>query len=314
MKRSLIFSCALALAACSKSPAPSPGPQPGLGAEAAAPPLGAASAVATASSSGAASAAASASAPRSTLLDEAAFAAAHAADAKSAPALRGATVELAGTRAYLSLPKQGKPPLAGLVVIHEWWGLDDHIERWSDRLAEDGYAALAVDLFDGKIATRPEDAAAQVKALDATRARTTLLAASHFLRTDPRVRAEKVGAIGWCFGGKWSLELGLTDPKLDAVVVYYGQVPSDPEKLAALRSPVLGIFGKKDASIPSTQLDGFERALDTLHIEHRVLRYDADHAFANPRGAHYDKVAARDSWRHVREFFARRLKGAPAAP
>jgi carboxymethylenebutenolidase len=217
-------------------------------------------------------------------------------------------VEVAGARMYLSLPSGQKAPLPALIVIHEWWGLNEHVMHWADRLATDGYAALAVDLFGGQVATTPERAMQLIKAVDAAQATKTLLAAHDFLETDQRVKAPRTGSVGWCFGGKWSLELAIAQPDLDAAVVYYGNVTTDAERLKKIRAKLLAVFGTRDTSIPASQVESFDRALAAAGVERRVLSFDADHAFANPSGARYDGEAAAAAWNEVRPFLARHLK------
>jgi carboxymethylenebutenolidase len=195
-------------------------------------------------------------------------------------------------------------------VIHEWWGLNEHIMHFTDRLAADGYAALAVDLYSGKVATTPDEAMAAMKAVDAARATKSLLAAHDFLEQDGRVRALRTGVIGWCFGGKWSLELALAEPDLDAAVVYYGHVTTDAKRLATLRPPLLGVFANRDQAIPPATVDEFEKALRAGGKQPTIVRYDADHAFANPSGQRYDAKSAEDAWSKVRAFLAREVKGA----
>jgi carboxymethylenebutenolidase len=226
--------------------------------------------------------------------------------ADEAPPRRGVMIDLKAARAYLTLPT-ATPPVPGIIVIHEWWGLNDHIKHWADRLAADGYAALAVDLFGGVVATTPDAATSAVKAVDPKRATATLLDAHAFLLKDARIRAPSTAAIGWCFGGKWALNLGLAAPELDAVVAYYGHVTTDANELKALRAPLLGIFGNRDKSIPPAKVDEFERGLQQAGVRHTVLRYDADHAFANPSGPRYEANAADDAWRKARGFLAERL-------
>lgn len=242
------------------------------------------------------------------VLSEEAFRKLHQLSADAAPPRKGQAVELDGGRAYLSLPPGAQPPLPALVVIHEWWGLNEHIEHWADRLAADGYAALAVDLFGGKVATTPERAMELMKGVEADRARQTLLAAHDFLEKDARVRASRTGSIGWCFGGKWSLELALAEPDLDAAVVYYGHVTTDVDRLKQIQAPVLALFGDKDASIPPERVAELEKALERANVRHRVLSYDAEHAFANPSGARYDEGAAAAAWTQTREFLQKELK------
>ncbi|XYH95790.1 dienelactone hydrolase family protein [Sorangium sp. So ce1128] len=243
------------------------------------------------------------------LLSEEDFKALHQLRSDKAPPARGQSIEVAGTRAYLSLPRDAKPPIPGVVVIHEWWGLNEHIMHWTDRLAEDGYAAIAVDLYGGKVATTPDDAMAAMKAVDEAKGIETARAAHRFLTTDARVAAPRTGSIGWCFGGAWSLKLALNEPELDAAVIYYGRLVTDPAKLKAIKTPVLGVFGNQDKGIPPEVVSEFDKALHDAGVEHQVLRYDADHAFANPSGERYDTKAAADAWEHVRKFLAAKLKG-----
>jgi carboxymethylenebutenolidase len=250
--------------------------------------------------------------PTSTgILSEEAFKALHELRSDKAPPARGQMIDIPSTsaRAYLSLPKDAKPKLPAVVVIHEWWGLNDHIKHWSDRLADDGYAALAVDLYGGKVATNPDEAMATMKAVDPQAAIQTLRAAHRFLTTDPRIMASRTGSIGWCFGGGFSLQLALNEPELDAAVIYYGRLVADPQKLKAIRAPILGIFGNQDKGIPPSAVDEFDKALGEAGVAHEIRRYEADHAFANPSGQRYNTTAAADAWEHVRKFLAQKLKG-----
>lgn len=217
-------------------------------------------------------------------------------------------IEIDGHRHYLSLPKTGKPPFAAVLVIHEWWGLNEHIQHWADRLAADGYAALAVDLYDGKVATTPDAAMAAMQAVDADRARATMLAAYEFLHADPRIAADKRGCIGWCFGGGMALQLALAAPGLDAAVMYYGRPVFEVERLRQLHAPLLAIFGNLDQSIPPATVDRFEAALREAGCDFRIRRYDANHAFANPSAQAYDQQHAAAAWAEVHRFLADRLR------
>ncbi|WP_438024188.1 dienelactone hydrolase family protein [Sorangium sp. So ce233] len=280
---------AVATAACSgSSPAPRAEPPSGAAAPAPAP--------------------SSAADSPTGLLSEEDFKALHQLRSDKAPPARGQPVEVAGTQAYLSLPRDAKPPIPGVVVIHEWWGLNEHIKHWTDRLAEDGYAAIAVDLYGGKVATTPDDAMTAMKAVDEAKGIETVRAAHRFLTTDARVSAQRTGSIGWCFGGAWSLKLAMNEPELDAAVIYYGRLVTDPAKLKAIKAPVLGVFGNRDEGIPPQVVNEFDKALHEAGVEHEVLRYDADHAFANPSGERYDTKAAADAWEKVRRFLAAKLK------
>lgn len=253
-------------------------------------------------------------APTAPELSEQAFAALHELKADKAPAPTGTAVKLGDQQHYLALPKTGKAPFPAVLLIHEWWGLNDHIRHWADRMAGEGYATLAVDLYGGKAATTPAEASAMMKAVDATQAAATLHAAFEFLASDPRILASKRASLGWCFGGAWSLQVAIAEPKLDACVLYYGRLVDDPAKLATIQAPVLGVFGTRDPSIPQPKVDAFAAAMQKAGKACRVLRYDAEHAFANPSGAKYDQKNAAAAWAEVRAFLRERLVApAPAS-
>ncbi|PRQ04246.1 Carboxymethylenebutenolidase [Enhygromyxa salina] len=253
---------------------------------------------------------ASAGEPSATgILDEDSFKALHELNADEAPPLHGETIELAGTEAYLSLPEGASAPVPAVVVIHEWWGLNDHIRHWTDRLAEDGYAALAVDLYGGEVASDPDGAMTLMKSVDPAQAQAVLSAAHEFLASDPRVSADKQGVIGWCFGGGWSLRDAIATTDLDAAVIYYGHPVTDPEQLAGINASLLGVFANEDQAIPPETVDEFVKALEAAGKSIELHRYDAVHAFANPSNAKYDQDAAADAWEQVREFLAAQLRG-----
>ncbi len=238
-------------------------------------------------------------------LDEDAFAALHELSDEEEPPLQGEPVALDGGEAYLSLP-EGAGPHPAILVIHEWWGLNDHIRHWADRLAEAGYAALAVDLYEGETATTPDEAMALMQAVDEEAAIATMRAGHEYLATE--VQATKRAVIGWCFGGGMSLKAALSLEGLDAVVMYYGQIVDDPEQLRAIDAPLLGIFANQDTSITPAKVDAFDEALDAAEIDHTIVRYDANHAFANPSSARYDHANAADAWAKVQAFFAEHLR------
>lgn len=226
---------------------------------------------------------------------------------------------------YLTRPRGARKRVPGVLMIHEWWGLNDNIKRMAQKLAVEEYAVLAVDLFDRSVAETPDSAMSLVRNLDAERARTNLRRANAFLRekAEPRalrqtepyrepVGAGRVGVIGWCFGGGWALRAALDAPgEIDAVVIYYGQLETDPERLARLNMPVLGHFGAEDESIPLEQVRRFETVLDSLGIPNEIHVYEgAGHAFANPSGTRYVEEAAERAWSRTLDFFRRHLKEA----
>ncbi len=223
------------------------------------------------------------------------------------PKPAGEMVKVGDMQAYLSLPK-GKPPFPAVTVIHEWWGLNEHIKFWADRLAADGYAAVAVDLYEGKVATTRDEAMASMKAVVPAKAVQRLKAAHDFLKSDERVQAKRRASLGWCFGGGYSLQLALAAKDLDASVLYYGRLVFDATELGRIKAKMLGVFGNLDSGIPPADVDRFEKALKEAKVDATILRYDAEHAFANPSGGRYDKEAAEDAWGKVREFLKSSLR------
>jgi carboxymethylenebutenolidase len=198
----------------------------------------------------------------------------------------------------------------GILVIHEWWGLNGNIRAMARRLAGEGYVALAVDLYAGEVA-EDRDAARQLMQASMARPESileNLLQAHRFLVTEQG--APHTGSIGWCFGGGWSLQTALALPgELDASVMYYGRVETDPARLEILDTPLLGLFGGEDAGIPVESVRSFERTLEALGKPAEIRIYDgAGHAFANPSGTRYQPEAAEDAWRRTLEFFRKNLQ------
>ena len=241
-------------------------------------------------------------------VSEAEFKAMHELKQGAPPVLTGTALEVGGEKAYLALPKTPRAGSPAVVVIHEWWGLNDHIKHWCDRLASDGYAALAVDLYGGVVATTPEQASATMGKVDGAKAVAVMQAGEKFLREDARVKAKKVASLGWCFGGGQSLQLALNSKTLDACVLYYGFVEKDAAKLAALKAPVFAVFGSLDKAIPPTAVAQFVDGLVAAGKEHRVMIFPAVHAFANPSNPKYDEQSASVAWENVRMFLAEKLK------
>lgn len=240
-------------------------------------------------------------------ISESDFKALHVLKDGGAEVLAGQMIDLPdGTRAYRSAPAGADATTPAVLVVHEWWGLNNHIKHFADRLAAEGYVALAVDLYGGDVATDADAAMARMKLVDATAATGTLQAGVQSLRT-PGDR--KLGVVGWCFGGGWSLQTALSTPDLDAAVVYYGKVETDPAALAGLQAPLIGVFANRDQGIPTQSVDDFEAALEAAGKDATIHRYDAPHAFANPSNADYDEEKAGDAWEKVRAFLGEKLKG-----
>ncbi len=197
-------------------------------------------------------------------------------------------------------------PAPVVLLIHEWWGLNDQIKAVAAELVARGFVTLAVDLYDGKVATTREQASSYRKALDPSAARQALVAWIDWLRAYPASNG-RVGTVGWCFGGGWSLNASLAT-RVDATVIYYGNVRKTAQELAALQGPVLGHFGTLDKRMNAKMVGGFERAMAAAgKPDPEVHWYVADHAFANPSGGRYDEEDAKLAWARTLAFFHRHL-------
>lgn len=198
-------------------------------------------------------------------------------------------------------------PAPTLLLVHEWWGLNDQIRSVAAEFARVGYLALAIDLYDGKVATTRDEAAAYSRAVDPAAAKDTVGSWARWLKGHPRATG-KVGTVGWCFGGGWSLMTGIVEP-VDATVVYYGRVDYPEDQLARLKGPVLGHFATRDKWINRAMVDRYEAAMRAAGKTYTSYWYDADHAFANPTGARYDVNDARVAWERTLAFLKANLSG-----
>lgn len=241
------------------------------------------------------------------LLSEAEFEALHKQPTNLVLARHGQMIDLGGSRAYLSLPANAQAPLPGVIVMHEWWGLNANIVHWTDRLAAEGYAAIAVDLYGGIVTSDTDVAYSTMQAIDATSALQKMLAAQAFLKSDARIRAPRTASIGWSLGGTQTLQLALASSDLDAAVVYYGNPIVDPTQLAPMHAELLGIFGTRDLKIPTDKVIAFQSALTSAHKTATIRWFDAEHGFANPSDSRYDEVAATEAWTVVRAFLKSKL-------
>jgi len=215
-------------------------------------------------------------------------------------------VNTGALRGYYAEPKTpGNYP--GIVMIHEWWGLNDNIEYMARLLASSGYKVFAIDLY-GEVATTPEKArefSGKVRA-NPGEAVTKMKLATEYLRNQESVT--KIGTLGWCFGGQQSLNVSLETP-VDATVIYYGNLSEDVTKIANLKGPVLGIFGDKDTSIPLDKIQLFQKNLKDLGKQNNFYIYPGlGHAFANPSGANYASGQTVDAWEKTLQFLSTTLK------
>jgi carboxymethylenebutenolidase len=210
---------------------------------------------------------------------------------------------------YLAVPDSpGRHP--GLVIIQEWWGLNDWVKEQARKFAEQGFVALAPDLYRGKVATDPDTAHELSRGMPQDRAVRDLQGAFDFLSARPDVNATKIGSAGWCMGGGLSLQLAVHEPRLAACVVNYGAMPTDAEDIRRIQAPVLGNFGADDRGIPPASVKAFGEAMDTAGKSIEVKIYEgAGHAFENPNNkTGYRAEAAADAWKRIVEFFNAKLK------
>ncbi len=222
-----------------------------------------------------------------------------------------ATVEGQPVVGTLVTPRGAAAGLPGLIVVHEWWGLNDNVRAMAARYASEGYAVLAVDLYGGRSAATPDAAMTLMQAAfaDPDASGDNLRQAYAFLSDRG---AQRVGVLGWCFGGNQALHAALVLPdQLDAAVIFYGgNPPSDAAALRPLRMPILALYGGADTSIPQSAVSAFDAALTEAGVRHAFHVYPgANHAFANPSGQSYEPMAAADAWTRSTAFLAEWLKG-----
>jgi len=204
----------------------------------------------------------------------------------------------------------GKGPFPALIVIHEWWGLNDWVKEQGSKLADQGYVALAVDLYRGKVAKTPDEAHEIMRGVPEDRAMRDLHAAFQYLVSQSNVKKDRIGAIGWCMGGGYALDVALQEPTLAAVVINYGHLATDAEALKNINAPILGLFGAQDRGITPDDVHKFEAALKQLGKKVEIKIYDdAGHAFENPNNKDgYREGDAADASKRTVEFFATTLK------
>jgi carboxymethylenebutenolidase len=204
----------------------------------------------------------------------------------------------------------GKGPFPGLIVIHEYWGLNDWVKEQASKLADQGYEALAIDLYRGKVATTPDLAHELMRGVPEDRSKRDLHAAFEFLQVQPNVKKDRIGAIGWCMGGGYALDVALQEPTLAADVINYGHLATDPAELKNINAPILGSFGGQDQGITPDDVHKFEAAMKQLGKRVEIKIYDdAGHAFENPNNkTGYRPADAADAWNRTVNFLAENLK------
>jgi carboxymethylenebutenolidase len=202
----------------------------------------------------------------------------------------------------LALPKSGKAP--GLVLVQEWWGLNDHMKDLANRLAADGFVVLAPDLYHGTITKDASEAGKLMTELDGKRAMDEIAGAASFLAGDPRTNG-KVGIIGFCMGGAYSLVAACFVPEISAAVPFYGIPPEENVNYALVKAPVQMHYGNKDEWVTKAKVDAIKAKLGD---KMEVFAYDADHAFVNDtRPEVHNPEAAKTAWKRAVDFLHHHL-------
>ena len=204
----------------------------------------------------------------------------------------------------------GSGPHPAIVVIQEWWGLNDWIKEQASHFADEGYVALAVDLYRGKTATDPETAHELSRGLPQDRGVRDLVSGFQLLAKRKDVDPKRIGAVGWCMGGGYAAQLAVAEPRLRAVSINYGALPTDKAALEKIHAAVLGNFGGLDQGIPPEAVHAFADSMKSLGKPVDVKIYpDAGHAFENPNNKQgYKPEDAEDAQQRTRQFFVQTLK------
>ena len=212
-------------------------------------------------------------------------------------------------RAYLVQPDSAGPHPA-LMLIHEWWGLNEQIKGEARKFAEQGFVALAPDLYHGSVTGDPSMAHELMRGLPQDRAVRDLKVAFDFLAARADVLKDKIGSVGWCMGGGFSLQLAVNEPKLAACVVYYGAMPTSAEDIQKIQAPVLGNFGAEDRGIKPQTVEAFEKAMKAAGKSADLKIYSgAGHWFQNSNNKlGYHQNSAEDAWKRTLAFLNKTQK------
>jgi carboxymethylenebutenolidase len=207
----------------------------------------------------------------------------------------------AHTKGYLATAGQRRP---GIVVIQEWWGLNDQICGVADRFARAGYNALAPDLYKGRLTTQPDEANHLMTGLDfADATHQDLRGAAQHLQS----QSGRVAVMGYCMGGALTIAAAVHVSEFSAGVCFYGIPPKAFADPAKIRMPLQGHFANKDDWCTPAAVDDLERTLKTAAVRHEIYRYDAAHAFANERSAAYDVACANQAWERMAAFLGAQI-------
>lgn len=229
----------------------------------------------------------------------------------AAPGVVAETVQYADSQGqplsgYLARPA-GSGSWPAVVVIQEWWGLNDHIKDIARRFAAEGFVALAPDLYHGKVVSEPNEARKLVMELDMDAAVREIQAGIGYLLEQPEVAGSNVGLTGFCMGGRLVLMTALVDDRLGAAVPWYGS-PLSADQASQVKAPILGLYGGRDTGIPVAAVQSMQEALDAAGIPNEIVIYpDAQHAFFNDTRPSYHQEAAADAWQRVLAWFRQYL-------
>ena len=210
-----------------------------------------------------------------------------------------------GHKVSAALGVPNATPAPAVMLVHEWWGLNDQIKSVAAELAKEGYLALAIDLYQGGVTDDPKQARQLMGGVEAGAAMDTAGSWLRWLKSHGKASG-KAATIGWCFGGGWSLNASLAEPA-EATIVYYGNVKKTAADLGVLQGPVLGHFAEHDKWINHAMVDGFEAAMTEAGKPFTSHWYDAQHAFANPTSARYDEGDAALAWQRSLDFLRQHL-------
>jgi carboxymethylenebutenolidase len=209
---------------------------------------------------------------------------------------------------YLAVPESGKGP--GVIVLQEWWGLDDGIKGYCDRFAEEGFLALAPDLYRGETTEQPDEAEQKMMAMSMDQAEKDMRGAVDYLSEHEAFDGGGVGSVGFCLGGGLSVWAATANPKVDAVVTYYYVMPHGKPDFSKVDAPVLGHFGTGDDFVSVDDAKGLEKELNDAGADAKFEFYEgAGHAFANDhdRLGTYDEEKSEQAWSKTVDFLKRHL-------
>jgi len=210
---------------------------------------------------------------------------------------------------YLAKP-DGDGPFPGVVVIQEWWGLNDHIKDVAERFAREGFAALAPDLYRGAVAAEPDDARKLAMELDRPKAIKDIQGAVNYLIAQRFIAPKKAGVVGFCMGGGLAATMSHLGMDVGAAVVFYGNVRdlANDEVAREVSAPLMGNFGEADAGIPVDLVRAVEQKLKQhgKTCDFKIFP-DAPHAFFNDEREAYREAAAKDAWNRTVGWFRQYL-------